>query len=314
VPVPTVSGFPSCSPVRDPGADLSAWTNSFQNIQCYDLQKVQILLNEIDGKTSTGSGPAPVPNIFGMNFQAVSVGQKLIEGAVRGGYVDPLTDPLGALGSPNPALYDEITFVDKAIGKLVSELKAKGLYGSTTIIIGAKHGQSPIDFRRLTEINTSTGRPTKLLKSITAGSSEDDVSILWLNQPSDTNTAVSMLETNAASVDFGTIYAGPSMKLLFGDPTVDPRVPDIVVQPNVGVIYTGNTSKIAEHGGFAEDDTHVMLLVSNPHLVPGTVTSPVENYQVAPTILKLLGLDPNALDGVRLEGTQVLPGVRFPED
>jgi hypothetical protein len=28
---------------------------------------------------------------------------------------------------------------------------------------------------------------------------------------------------------------------------------------------------------------------------------------VAPTILKLLGLDPQALDAVRLEGTPVLP-------
>jgi len=29
-----------------------------------------------------------VPTIFGMNFQAVSVGQKLIEGGVKGGYTD----------------------------------------------------------------------------------------------------------------------------------------------------------------------------------------------------------------------------------
>jgi uncharacterized protein len=43
------------------------------------------------------------------------------------------------------------------------------------------------------------------------------------------------------------------MKLLFGDPSVDPRVPDIVVQPNVGVIYTGSGTKVAEHGGFSAD-------------------------------------------------------------
>jgi len=57
-----------------------------------------------------------------------------------------------------------------------------------------------------------------------------------------------------------------------------------------------------------------MLLVSNPQLSPRTVTSPVENAQVAPTILQLLGLNPNELDGVRLEGTQVLPGLSFPEN
>ena len=33
--------------------------------------------------------------------------------------------------------------------------------------------------------------------------------------------------------------------------------------------------------------------------------------QVAPTILKALGLDPRALDGVRVEGTGVLPDVNL---
>src|SRR5262249_39320771 len=153
-----------------------------------------------------------------------------------------------------------------------------------------------------------------LLSSLIAGSSEDDISILWLKHSSDTNTAVSTLESNAASVQFGEIFAGPSMKLLFGDPAVDPRVPDILVQPNVGVIYTGSTSKVAEHGGLAEDDTHVMLLVSNPRMSPVTVTSPVENAQVAPTILALLGLNPGELLGVQLEGTQLLPGIKFGDE
>ena len=173
-----------------------------------------------------------------------------------------MTSPAGQIGVPSPSLLSEIQFVDAAIGKLVSKLKAKGLYQSTTIIIGAKHGQSPIDIRRLNKINTANGRPTKLLSAQVAGSSEDDISILWLKDSSTTDAAVNTLELNADAVDFGTIYAGSSMKLLFGDPTVDPRVPDIVVQPNAGVIYTGSTSKVAEHGGFAEDDTHTMLLVS----------------------------------------------------
>jgi hypothetical protein len=39
-----------------------------------------------------------------------------------------------------------------------------------------------------------------------------------------------------------------------------------VVQPNVGVIYTGSGTKVAEHGGFSADGTHLMLLVSNPKI------------------------------------------------
>ena len=52
-----------------------------------------------------------------------------------------------------------------------------------------------------------------------------------------------------------------------------------------------------------------MLLVSNPHIHAKTVTSFVETAQVAPTILQLLGLDPDALDAVKIEGTPVLAGL-----
>jgi hypothetical protein len=66
-----------------------------------------------------------------------------------------------------------------------------------------------------------------------------------------------------------------------------------------------------EHGGFAHDDTNVMLLLSNPAFRPHTVYSEVGTLQVAPTILRALGLDPRGLDGVRFEGTGALPDVNL---
>ena len=94
-------------------------------------------------------------------------------------------------------------------------------------------------------------------------------------------------------------------------PNLDPRTPDIIVTPNIGVIYTGHQAKVAEHGGFANDDTDVIMLLSNPSFKPKTVFTPVQTTQVAPTILKALGLDPNALQAVQIEGTPVLPGIQF---
>jgi hypothetical protein len=41
---------------------------------------------------------------------------------------------------------------------------------------------------------------------------------------------------------------------------------------------------------------------------PGEHDRPVETTQIAPTILSLLGIEPDALQAVRIEGTQVLPG------
>jgi len=76
------------------------------------------------------------------------------------------------------------------------------------------------------------------------------------------------------------------------------------------VIYTKPTSaKIAEHGGFIGPDTHVALLVSRPGLDARVVRTPVQTMQVAPTLLKALGLDPQALQAVRIERTAVLPGL-----
>jgi arylsulfatase A-like enzyme len=73
------------------------------------------------------------------------------------------------------------------------------------------------------------------------------------------------------------------------------------------VIYSGSKKKIAEHGGGALDDTHVALLVSAASLKQSQVDDLVQTKQIAPTILRALGLNPNALDAVRQEGTRALP-------
>ena len=303
-PLPNIAG---CSSIADPGADLTAWTNSFANVRCYDKIKVNVILNEINGKSHNGSSTAPVPALFGMNFQAVSVGEKLVESGVAGGYQD-------ALGTPSSNLLDEIKFVDASIGRMVNQLKENGLFDQTLIVITAKHGQSPIDPHRVVRIpadDASLTSPATLLGDIVAQSSEDDVSLIWLKDQSQTGAAVRTLENHEAQIGGGEIFAGPSLDLMFAGPGIDPRTPDIIVTPNVGVIYTGKQAKIAEHGGFAHDDTNVMLLLSNLSLKSHTVTLPVETTQVAPTILEALGVSPRSLKAVRQEGTKVLPKLRF---
>ncbi len=290
-------------------ADTGDWTKSFQNIQCYDTLKVQGILHQIRGRTHNGFHPAPVPALFGMNFQAVSIGQKLVQGSDNqaGGYLD-------ALGTPTPALLGEIQFVDHSIGEMVEELKEHGLFDSTLIIISAKHGQSPIDPGRLLRIpadNPALQPPSALLGANVVQALEDDVSLIWLGDQSQTASAAETLSKNLATTGGGEVFAGPSLQLLFSDPAKDPRVPDIIVSPNVGVVYTGHQAKVAEHGGFANDDRNVILLVSHPRLQETIFTGEVQTRQVAPTILHALGLDPDKLDAVRLEGTTALPGLPF---
>jgi hypothetical protein len=148
---------------------------------------------------------------------------------------------------------------------------------------------------------------------------EDDISLLWLDTTKTTTlNAVAQLQANAAIIGAsgGEFFYGRNLDLMFSDPTTPEgsRTPDIIVAPNVGVVYTGGTKKVAEHGGFAHDDTTVIMLVSHPGFSPAIINSPVETAQVAPTILALLGLNPNSLIAVQNEGTQVLPGIQFPHN
>jgi arylsulfatase A-like enzyme len=245
---------------------------------------------------------------------------------VKGGYLD-------AEGTPSENLVTEIQFVDNSIGEMVSELRTRGLFDSTLIVITAKHGQSPIDPNRFFPIPGPSGNngmsPATLiatdlpgyipfsespLNANGIGPTEDDVSLLWLSPGSDVQTAVTLLEGNATTVGLGQIYYGRSLQSMIDLPGLppqgDPRTPDIIVTPNVGVIYTGSSKKQEEHGGFAHDDTNVMMLLSNPSFKATTVTAEVQTAQVAPTILHALGLNPNLLEAVKLEGTPVLPAVQ----
>jgi hypothetical protein len=323
VPLPgvkTVAGA-SCDPIRDK-VSTSGWNSSFASIQCYDAIKVYALLNQIAGLTHNGA-PAVVPSVFGMNFQAVYVGESVNEaGVASGGYKN-------AAGLPSPKLLEEIEYVDTAIGMIVNALKNAGIYNNTLVIITAKHGESSIDPTRY--VADGTGTPATILatnnmipysesplNTTGIGATEDDVSVLWLKKGASVKAAVALLESSATAIGLGEIYYGPSLAMNYNlgglEPGEDPRSPDIIVTPNVGVTYSGSTSMIGDHGGFAHDDTNVMLLVANPSLAPATVSATVTTRQVAPTILQALGLSPTLLQAVQQEGTPVLPGLPFSQN
>jgi hypothetical protein len=300
VPLPQIPGCASV-PFPDPTPD-DGWTNSFDDIKCYDSLHVLAVINQIDGYNHDRSKKVGVPALFGTNFQAVSVGEKLAVDPVSGlsgGYTD-------VLGTPGAGLAGELDFVDQSLGFMVEELKKEGLINSTLIIISAKHGQSPIDVTKRTGIGG--GQPTATIGSADAFDISDDGSLIWLT---DTELAPGVVATlslpaNQQALGIQEIFAGRSLQNKFNAPGSDPRTPDIILKVNTGVIFTGGT-KLAEHGGFNEDDTHTALLVSFANMEPAVVRSAVTNQQVAPTIIQALGFDPGELQAVQKEQIHVLP-------
>ena len=297
-----------------------------------DQLKATAIINEINGLKHDGSPNSGAPALFGMNFQAVSVGQKLAKDnsdgscpqsthtGLPGGYSD------GA-GTPTAVLAYGLQKTDEALGSMIQALKQRGLYNSTLFIVGAKHGQSPINPAKvnkpghfadlvatLPDAATNPGalaiaRASACAKGPCGFVQDDDIALIWLQDQTQTKAVVDYLNANAKALFIDEVLGGDELKLRFNDPAHDSRTPDIIVQPIYGTIYTGSKTKNAEHGGFSFGDTNVGLIVSNPRLPGVVLKTPVVTSQVAPTILHALDIEPGALNSVRVERTSTLPGL-----
>jgi len=299
-----------------------------------DEKKVKAIINEIHGLRHDGTPGAGIPTVFGMNFQAVSVGQKLAKDNSDGS----CTDDTGSLngqpggykdgaGTPTDVLAYALDKTDQALGDMIQALKSQGIYESTLFIVTAKHGQSPINPVKVNKpghfadlvaaLSDSTTNPGGIAIAAAAACStgscgfvqDDDIALIWLQDQSQTAAAAAYLNANAGALFIDEVLSGAKLKLKFNDPAADSRTPDIIVQPVYGTIYTTSTKKNAEHGGFSFGDTNVGLIVSNPDIHAREIKTPVATSQVAPSILELLGIDPDALKSVRIEKTTVLPGL-----
>ena len=300
-----------------------------------DSLKVQAILNEIKGFTHDGKTKVGVPVIFGMNFQAVSVGQKLatdnkVSSPALACPNDPFTGKPGGYldgaGTPTEVLNYGLKKTDDALGKMIAGLKAAGIYNETLFIVTAKHGQSPINpvktnkpghFADLVAALPGAGTDPAAIAIANANNcstgpcgfvQDDDVALIWLQDQTQDAAVASYLDKNAVPLFIEEVMAGRDLTLKFNSPLKDPATPDIIVQPIYGTIYTSpSKAKNAEHGGMSFADTNVGLIVSNPSLDRRTVKTPVATSDVAATILAALGLDPSELSAVRREGTTVLP-------
>jgi hypothetical protein len=321
------------------------WAHIDAATKQYDSYKVQAVLNEIDGLDHSGKTKVGTPAIFGMNFQAVSVAQKIISTPTtligpdaNGNYTTSAPQPGGYQWVngrlvPGPVVSSALDYVDAQLGSMVAAIHKEGLANSTTIIVTAKHGQSPQDPNQLitvqdgpiiSAINAAWAQthPSNT-KLIVAGTDDD----LWQSYLSDnsqvacdfvknylwSHTAQGFdVNDNPVTVQHSgltQIWAGAAAAKFFGVPVDNGHYPDVFGKVQVGIVYSKPT-KLAEHGGMNTGDQHVLMIVNGPGIKSQVESTPVETTQVAPTILSVLGLNPAALTAVKIEGTRVLPGLQ----
>ena len=322
------------------------WAHDDAATKQYDGYKVQAVINELNGYDHSGTQKVGVPAILGMNFQTVSVAEKVdspstLTKNANGTYTEGPTELAGYYPggtTPRPLLASAFDYVNAQLERMVDTIQQDGLASSTAIIITAKHGQSPqnpLQLKRIADgpiigaINAAWTAQTGDQNNLIVAGTDDDLwqsylsvktqdaadfvkNYLWNHSATAVlynNDGVNRGTEQVAHSGLAQIYAGHEAADFFGVPYSNPRYPDVFGRVQVGAVYTTGT-KIAEHGGDNPGDRDVPLLVYAPGTVPpSTNHSWVETTQVAPTILHLLGLDPNALEAVREEGTKVLPGI-----
>jgi hypothetical protein len=330
-----------------PYPEDGAWTATDAATKQYDSYKVNAVINWINGYDHSGTGPkVGTPAIYGMNFQTVSVAEKLkhspttlIGPDAQGNYTEDAPQPGGYITVngqqvPGPVLSSALDYVNASLQRMADAIQADGEAGSTAIILTAKHGQSPLNNSQLQRIddgpiisgvNTAWAALHPSNPNLVVQEADDDGLLWWLSDRSQaaadfvknylwTHTAPAVnyagQTVTVQHSGLAQIFAGQGSADFFGVARSEPDHPDVFGIAQVGTIYTTG-SKIAEHGGDNAGDRDVPLVVYAPGVVHAhTSGKPVETTQVAPTILQLLGLSPDDLTAVRKEGTQVLPGIK----
>jgi len=85
-----------------PEIAYNATISDLTKTKAFDELRVVSILNEIGGKDHSGTKTAPVPTIFGMNFQSLNAAKKI---SGTSGYTDHI-------GTPDALLADGLYYVD----------------------------------------------------------------------------------------------------------------------------------------------------------------------------------------------------------
>lgn len=282
-------------------APVSKAASEEKDVHDADEARVASVLHWIDGLDCTGKLEFKVPTLFGMSFASVAKAQA----TVGMGYSD-------AIGTPSAGLTKSLTYVDAAIGRMMQRLKAAKLYDSTWIFVTSPYGQSPMDTRRLRHIAladvqaVADGIQPGLVAHITGG----DAAMIWLTDAAKTEALVKAYGDKAATLGIADIYAGARMALTLNLPAKDSRIPDIILQPELGVLWGARDDKaLAGFGGMLDEDTHVALLVSGAQLAGRYDPTWVPTTQLARLLLNALGMEASDLQALHLEHSPALPGI-----
>ncbi len=261
-----------------------------------DRGRVDAVLRWIAGKTCNGPEAAAVPVLFGMSFTALRVAQ-----GDGGGYID-------ARGQPSPDVAAGVATVDAEIGRILVGLRGAKLYDGTWIFITSSRGGTPVEGRRSHVIPVAA--LAAAADSVKPGAlvyvSGGRGAMIWLRDPALTDVVAKEYAKHADSLGIRSVDFGPRFGLTLNLPAQDSRMPDIVLEPNEGVVWGTATDSFA---GMEDDGTHVALLVSGVQLGGRVDKTWVPTTQLPALLLRALGMEKFDLKALHEEHSPALPGI-----
>jgi arylsulfatase A-like enzyme len=220
-------------------------------------------------------------------------------------------------GPAAPAIFRQIVGgIDRNIARIVQAYKTAGIFDQTLFVIAGDHGMVPND-RTVSgdDTRTAVAQAGGKYHFHTGGTAAD---IYLHNYWHARAVAMEMLKLpGVAAAYYQTRPKGrneyvpaPGMSI---DPSLDaayrylldtivgPTAPDVVAPFRENTIGTASTNAHGDHGGLNWGAQHVPLVFSGPGVTAGVVSeAPARLVDVAPTIVRLMGLPPAPMDGTVL--------------
>ena len=133
--------------------------------------------------------------------------------------------------------------------------------------------------------------------------------LVWLKHPEKTVAVVNAYRAKMLELGIGEIYFGEKLRLIMNTAKEDSRMPDVILEPQAGVVWTTGGKWPEALGGFSDDENHVAMMISGRQLTGRVDKTPVPTGQVAPLIMRILGMEKFGLDALHQEHVPALPGI-----
>jgi predicted AlkP superfamily pyrophosphatase or phosphodiesterase len=220
-------------------------------------------------------------------------------------------------GPASPGLFRQVAAgIDRNIGRIVQAYRDAGIFDQTLLVVAADHGMVP-------NVHAVDGKLTKA--AVAAGGGDylfhtgGTAAYIYLKKSSASKAVAQAMAQapNTAGAYYlldkrGTYYydLAPGVTV---DPAVNaanhyllstfvgPRAPDVVAPFRENTIGTELTVAHGDHGGLNWGAQQVPLIFSGPGVASGITSHfPARLVDIAPTVLRLLGLPARPMDGAVL--------------